>query len=65
MGLPGSNPLRSDGSHGNQARRLDCINSGKRHSNESQRDSLKKSQLSLSQAMLKKGYVMMMKLMME
>ncbi len=48
-GRPGSSPLRSDGSRGSQAWRLDCVNGGHRHS--------RKSRLTISQGVLKKGDV--------
>ncbi len=65
-------PLSSDGSCGSQGGRLDRINGGKRRSRESQKTTLgsqrtylktgiviakKKSQLTLSQGILKKGVV--------
>ncbi len=41
-GLPGSSPLRSDGSHGHQVGRLDCINGGQRRWRESQEMTLER-----------------------
>jgi hypothetical protein len=66
--LPGSSPFRIDVSPGWQEGRLDHVNSGQKRSRESQKttlgsqgtylnrqsDSLKKSQLTLSQGMLKR-----------